>query len=157
MAAPSSRRVDKAGLVIALLLLVLAGLIWWDMNNLSLASVYGPGPKAMPMVIAIGLAILAVGNAIMALRGGFPARDSLSWMPIILILGGFAALIAFIKFEIGFIPATAVLFAATSAAFGRRAFVVDLIIGFVAGVIIFLLFSKLLTLTLPMGPLERLL
>ena len=88
--------------------------------------------------------------------GGLPRRDSLDWKPIILIIGGLAVLIAFIKFGIGFIPATAVLFAATSAAFGRRAFIVDLIIGFVVGIIIYLLFSKLLTLSLPMGPLERL-
>ncbi|MBF9232118.1 tripartite tricarboxylate transporter TctB family protein [Microvirga alba] len=149
-------RVDKAGLVIALFLLVLAGLIWQDLSGLQLSSVYGLGPKAMPMVVSIGLAILAVGNAVIALQGGLPKRERLDWKPIVLILGGLVALIACIKFDVGFIPATAILFAATSAAFGRRAFITDLLIGFVAGTVIFLLFSKLLTLSLPMGPLERL-
>ncbi|NIX76958.1 tripartite tricarboxylate transporter TctB family protein [Microvirga terricola] len=149
-------RVDKAGLVIALFLLILAGLIWQDLTSLQLSSVYGLGPKAMPVVVSVGLVVLAVGNAVTALKGGLPARERLDWKPILFILGGLAALIACIKFEIGFIPATAILFAATSAAFGRRAFLVDLLIGFVAGIVIFLLFSKLLTLTLPMGPLERL-
>ena len=51
--------------------------------------------------------------------------------PILLILGGLAALIALIGLGGGFIPATAILFATTAAAFGRRAFLVDLAIGFV--------------------------
>ena len=45
---------------------------------------------------------------------------------------------------------------ATAAAFGRRAFVTDLAIGGAAGLLIYLLFAKLLSLTLPTGPLERL-
>ena len=57
----------------------------------------------------------------------------------------------------GFIAATAVLFATTSAAFGRRAFLTDLAIGIALGVAIFLMFDKLLTLSLPTGPIERLL
>ena len=69
----------------------------------------------------------------------------------------FAALIAIIAFGGGFIPATAVLFAATAAAFGRKAVIVDLIIGAVLGSAAYLLFDKLLTLSLPAGPLERLL
>ncbi|WP_112663057.1 tripartite tricarboxylate transporter TctB family protein [Microvirga flavescens] len=156
MTTRTPKRVDVAGLVIAAGLLILAGLIWRDMTSLQLSSVYGVGPKAMPIVVAIGLAILAIGNAFMAVRGGLPSRESLRWMPITLIIGGLAGLIALIQFGGGFIPATAVLFVATSAAFGRRAFLVDLIIGLVAGLVIYLLFSKLLTLSLPMGPLERL-
>jgi putative tricarboxylic transport membrane protein len=50
-----------------------------------------------------------------------------------------------------------ILFAATATAFGRRAIAADLIIGFVIAVVIYLAFSKLLTLGLPEGPLERLL
>lgn len=153
----SPRRVDAAGLLIALILLALSGLIWWDMSTLQLSSVYGPGPKAMPIVVALGLGVLAIGNAISALRGGLPARESLDWRPILLILGGLAALIALVAYGGGFIPGTAILFAATSAAFGRRAFITDLLIGFVIGVVVYLVFSKLLTLSLPIGPLESLL
>ena len=56
----------------------------------------------------------------------------------------------------GFIPATAILFAATATAFGRRAIHIDLAIGAGLGVVVFLLFDKLLTLSLPAGPIERL-
>jgi putative tricarboxylic transport membrane protein len=150
------RKPDVAGLVIAVALLALAGVIWWDMSSLQLSSVYGVGPKAMPIVVASGLTILAIGNGIMAFRGDLPERETTDFRAIILILGGLAVLIALIGFGGGFILATAILFAATSAAFGRRAFFVDLLIGLALGVVIFLLFDKLLTLSLPMGPIERL-
>ncbi|WP_246504918.1 tripartite tricarboxylate transporter TctB family protein [Microvirga antarctica] len=151
-----TRRIDVAGLVIALILLAVAGLIWLDMSSLELSSVYGMGPKAAPKIVALGLGILAIGNAIMALRGDLPARESLDWKPIVLIIGGMAALIALIKFGGGFILATTVLFVATSAAFGRRALLADIAIGVVISIVIYILFSKLLTLSLPVGPLERL-
>jgi putative tricarboxylic transport membrane protein len=152
----SHRKPDPAGLVIAAALLALAGLIWWDMSNLQLSSVYGVGPKAMPIVVALGLGILAIGNGIMAFRGDLPERETTDFRAIALILGGLAVLIGLIGWGGGFIPATAILFAATAAAFGRRAFFVDLLIGLALGVIVFLLFDKLLTLSLPLGPIERL-
>jgi putative tricarboxylic transport membrane protein len=152
-----ARKPDTAGMVIAAALLLLAAVIFWDTSNLQLSPVYGLGPKAMPLVVASGLVILGIGNAVLAWRGDFPARESLDPKAIILILGGLAALIAIIALNGGFIPATAVLFAATAAAFGRRAVHVDFVIGFVVGVAVFLLFDKLLTLSLPAGPIERLL
>lgn len=156
MSTTPHRRIDAAGLVIAITLFVMAGLVWWDMTSLQLSSVYGLGPKAMPIIVAVGLAVLAIGNAILAFRGDLPERESLDWRPIFLILGGLAALILLIRFGGGFILGTAILFATTSAAFGRRAFVTDLLIGLMIAVTIFVLFSKLLTLSLPMGPLESL-
>jgi putative tricarboxylic transport membrane protein len=150
------RRLDPAGLIIAGALLVIAGLIWWDVTSLTITSVYGPGPKTMPTVIASGVALLALGNAFLAFRGELPRRESLDFRPILLILGGFLVLMALVAWGGGFIIATAVLFATTSAAFGRRAFLTDLLIGLVAGLLIYLLFAKLLSLTLPIGPLERL-
>jgi putative tricarboxylic transport membrane protein len=153
----TSRRPDIAGLAIAGGLLISALVIFWDTNALHLAPTYGVGPKAMPFVIASGMVLLAAGNAWLAWRGDFPARESFDARAIVLILGGLVALIAIIAFGGGFIPATAVLFAATSAAFGRKAFVIDFVIGAALGVVVFLLFDKLLTLSLPAGPIERLL
>ncbi|MPR13684.1 tripartite tricarboxylate transporter TctB family protein, partial [Microvirga tunisiensis] len=110
------RRIDVAGLVIALLLLVLAGLVWWDITKLQILSPYDLGPKVMPIVVSGGLVLLGIGNAIGALRGDLPARDSLDWNPIILILGGLACLIILIAIGGGFMIGTALLFATTSAA-----------------------------------------
>jgi putative tricarboxylic transport membrane protein len=151
----STRKIDPAGLIIAGLLAVTAAVIYWDTTKLEISPLYGLGPKAMPIVVASGLALLALGNLVMGLRGNLPARESADPRAITLILGGLAALIALIHFNGGFIAATAVLFMATSAAFGRRAYLVDLAIGFALGVVIYLMFDKLLTLSLPAGPLEH--
>jgi putative tricarboxylic transport membrane protein len=93
---------------------------------------------------------------VLAFRGGLPERESIDFSAIALILGGLAALIALIAFGGGFILATALLFAMVARAFGRRAFLTDLAIGFVLGLFTYLLFAKVLALTLPTGPLERL-
>jgi putative tricarboxylic transport membrane protein len=150
------RRLDVAGIAIAGALLLLSVVIWWDMSNLGLAATYGVGPKAMPMVVSLGLAILAAANLVQALRGELPHREAGDLRAILLILGGLAALMTLMSIGGGFIIGTAILFAATATAFGRRAFLTDLAIGFVLGVSIYLLFAKLLALSLPMGPLERL-
>jgi putative tricarboxylic transport membrane protein len=67
-----------------------------------------------------------------------------------------ASLVAAIGLGGGFILGTTLLFAFTARAFGRRAFLADVIIGAVLGLIVYLLFHGLLTLALPEGPLERL-
>jgi putative tricarboxylic transport membrane protein len=157
MQSDTQRQIDLAGLAIGIGLLILAIVIWWDLTALELSSTYGVGPKAMPMIVAGGLTLLAVANIFMAWRGDFPERESYDPAAVLLILGGLAALIGIITVGGGFIPAIAILFATTSAAFGRRAFFADLAIGAVLGLIVFLLFAKLLSLTLPMGPIEQLL
>ena len=157
MSSVSAKRPDTAGMVIAGVLLLIAIVIFWDTANLQLAPTYGLGPKAMPYLIASGLALLAAGNAALAWRGDFPEREAYAPKAIVLILGGLAALIAIIGLGGGFVVATAVLFAATAAAFGRRAILVDLAIGLVLGLAVYFLFDKLLALSLPAGPLERLL
>lgn len=152
----SPRRVDPAGLVIAALLAGLAAVLVWDARGLQSVAMYGMGPEAMPIVVATGLALLAIGNFIDALRGNLPARESADPVPVLLILVGLALLIAVIGFGGGFILATSALFVTTSAAFGRRAILVDSI-ALVMSTLIYLVFDRLLTLSLPAGPLERLL
>jgi putative tricarboxylic transport membrane protein len=156
--APVPRRpIDPAGIVVAGLLLLLAAVIYWDAAGLQLNPVYGLGPKAMPIVVAAGLALLALGNLVMGLRGNLPPRESSDPKAIALILGGLVAMIACIGIGGGFIPAIAILFATTSAAFGRKAPLADIAIGLALGAVIYLAFDKLLTLSLPAGPIERLL
>lgn len=151
------RRVDRAGIVIAALLAVLAAVLVFDARGLQSTTMYGMGPEAMPVVVAIGLALLAIGNFVDALRGNLPARESTDPVPVVLILVGLALLIAIIGFGGGFILATSALFVTTSAAFGRRAILMDSIIALVMSILIYLAFDRLLTLSLPTGPLERLL
>lgn len=154
---PTRRGVDPAGIVIALLLALLAVVLVVDALRIEANVVYGLGPQAMPIIIAVGLCILALGNLINALRGGDVVPEDMEFRPVLLILAGLALMIAIIGLGGGFIPAMAILFAATATAFGRRAIPTDLAIGLVIAAVIYLAFSKLLTLSLPAGPLERLL
>ncbi len=151
------RRVDRAGLAVAALLAASAAVLVWDARGLQSTAMYGMGPEAMPVVVATGLALLAIGNFIDALRGSMPARESADPVPVVLILVGLALLIAIIGFGGGFILATSALFVTTSAAFGRRAILADSAIAVVMSTLIYLAFDRLLTLSLPSGPLERLL
>ena len=155
MSESRTQNIDRAGLAIAALLFAIAAVIFWDARALP-SPVYGVGPRAMPILVACGLVLLAIGNAVLALRGDFPAREDYDPKVILLILGGLVALIAIIGLDGGFIPATAVLFVATASAFGRRAILTDLAIGLVLAVVVYLMFAKLLSLSLPMGPIERL-
>jgi putative tricarboxylic transport membrane protein len=152
-----ARRADPAGIAVAALLALIAAVIVWDTGRLELGQTYGLGPKAMPYVVAAGLALLAIGNLVMGLRGDLPAREDADRRAILLILGGLVAVIAIIGLGGGFIFAMTLLFTMTSAAFGRVNLLADLAIGFALAFVVYLMFDKLLSLSLPAGALERLL
>jgi putative tricarboxylic transport membrane protein len=155
---PAARkRPEVSALVVAAALFVTAAAIVIDASRLEITSTYGLGPKAVPFVIAAGLVLLGIGHVVMAFIGDWPEPEPGDPKAIFLILGGLVALIALIALGGGFIPATTILFAATATAFGRRAILTDLLIGFVLALVVFLIFDKLLTLSLPIGPIERLL
>src|SRR5262245_64744133 len=124
-------RFGADGIVVAVILAVLDSIIVYDMSTLQITQTYGVGPKAMPIVVATGLGLLAIGNLVMAFRGDFPEREQAAHLPIVLILGGLVAVIVLIGIGGGFILSMTILFAATAAAFGRRTILIDLAIGFV--------------------------
>lgn len=151
-------RFDADAFAIALGLLALAALVAYDASTLQATQIYASvGPRAVPYVVAGGLSICGVLTAIAAFRGVFPAREPDHWGPVAWIAGGLLFQILAIAYGGGFILATAVLFAATSRAFGRKALAVDFLIGLALGTGVYLLFTKVLTLSLPQGPLEHLL
>jgi putative tricarboxylic transport membrane protein len=153
----AKRRADKRALVVGLALFIFAALVWRDAAAQTLSATYGIGPAAMPYVVAVALATLSLGHIVLAFRDGLPVPEHADGIAIGWIAFGLVALLLCIAFGGGFILATTILFAATARAFGRRALLVDSAIGFGLGVAIHLLFSKLLTLSLPAGPIEHLL
>ncbi|MBM1174423.1 tripartite tricarboxylate transporter TctB family protein [Microvirga arabica] len=150
------RRADKRALVMGLTLLVLSVVVWRDATAQTMSATYGIGPAAMPYLIAMALVALGLGHIVVAFRDGLPVPEHADGIAIGWIALGLVALLLCIAFGAGFILATTILFAATARAFGRRALLVDAAIGFGLGVAIHLLFSKLLTLSLPAGPIEHL-
>ena len=157
MSGPAApRRPDRTALVIALALAVLAAVIFWKTKAMPVTAQYARvGPTTFPYVIAAGLFLLAIGTAVSAWRGGFPAREADHVGPILLIVGGLAAQLLLLK-PAGFAIATGLLFACAARGFGKGPLWMTVPIGIAISLVIWLIFAGLLNLSLPAGPLEQL-
>lgn len=154
---PRRGRPDVAALAIAVALIALAGLLFWDAVQLGGGPAYSRvGPGTAAKLVAAGLGVLGLFTAALAFRHGFLNPEHNDLAPVATIVGGFLVVIAIIRFGGGFTPAMTVLFAATAWAFGHRAPLTDFAIGFVLALGTYLAFTRILTLSLPAGPLERL-
>jgi putative tricarboxylic transport membrane protein len=150
------RRPDGAALGIAAVLAVVSGIIFWNTANLGSAAAYARiGPTAFPYAIATALLLLAAGTALKAFRGGLPERESDDLPPVLWIVGGLVAQLLLLKIA-GFSIATGLLFAATARGLGRGPLWITVPLGIGLCLAIWLVFARLLQLSLPAGPLERL-
>lgn len=154
--ASATRRPDGAALVIAVVLAAIAGIIFWDVSRLAGAAGYSQvGPTTVPYAIACCLIALAIWTAIEAWRGDFPEREPQQIAPVVWIVGGLAAQMLLLKIA-GFSIATGLLFALTAAGFGKRKLWITIPVGIAFAFVVWVIFSKLLQLSLPTGPLEHL-
>ena len=152
----SQRRPDWAALAIAVLLGVAAVVIGWSTATMPGAANYARiGPTSFPYAIAAVLFVLAVWTAVAALRGEFPRREEQNIAPMVWIVGGLAAQMLLLKVA-GFSIATGLLFAATARGFGRGPLWLTIPVGIVLAFVIWIIFARGLQLSLPAGPLERL-
>ncbi len=150
-------RVDLGELIIGLALLALAGVIAFDAQRLEAGSLYGVGPSVAPMIVAGGLVLLGLATVFAALRArGGDAEEGIDRAAVIVIVAALAAMIALMSLGGGFVLACTVLFAGTARAFGRRAPAADVAIGLVLALVVYVVFTRALTLSLPDGPLEAL-
>ncbi len=148
------RRPDRAALVIAAVLLVLAAIIAWDASRVGGGGQYARiGPQTIPYVIAVCLAVLGILTIFEALRGDFPEREQQELRPVLWIVGGLLIQLLTIRF-IGFSIATGLLFAFVARGFDERRFWISIPFGIVLSLLVWALFARGLSLTLPHGPLE---
>ena len=97
--------------MIAVLLAVLAAVIFFDTRAMKVTAAYARvGPTTFPYVIAAVLAVLAVGTALSAWRGGLPEREPEKLGPVLWIVGGLVLQLLLLK-AAGFSIATGLLFA----------------------------------------------
>jgi putative tricarboxylic transport membrane protein len=151
-----SRRPDGAALVIAAILAAIAAVIIWQTSQMRVPPIQARvGPTVFPYIIAGGLILLSLGTVVSALRHGFPAREDDNIRPIMWIVGGLIAQLLLLS-TAGFSIATGVLFAFTAKAFGRGPLWQTIPIGAVFAFLVWFAFAKGLQLSLPSGPLERL-
>ncbi len=154
-----------AGIALALLLLAL--LIWLDANRLPEQVTVGVGPVVAMRMVSLFVAALGVAHGVSAwglrvrqVEEGFTPRDAspstnpagLAW-----ILGGLALLGASVHWGGGFVIGATALFVTTARAFGQPVGVRSVGMGLVLTALVFVFFARVLSLSLPAGPLERLL
>jgi putative tricarboxylic transport membrane protein len=148
------RRPDRAALIIAAVLLVLAVVIAWDASRLSGAARYARiGPQTIPYIIAICLAALGVWTIVEAMRGDFPPRERQEAMPVLWIVAGLLIQLLTIR-TVGFSISTGILFALVARGFGERRYWISVPFGLAIAILVWVLFARGLSLTLPHGPLE---
>ena len=152
----AKRRPDRAALVIAAALAIVAVVIAWSTASHGAGANYARvGPTTFPYFIAAVFLGLSIWTAFEAFRGDFPEREHQEISPILWIVGGLVAQMLLLKVA-GFAIATGLLFAATARAFGRGPLWQTIPIGLVLSFVIWIIFAKGLQLSLPAGPLEQL-
>lgn len=151
-----SGRFDLAGLVIAVALFGLAWVIVNDAWGYPVRRSYAQfGPEIVPYIVAAGLAVMAGLTVVMALRGDFEIRERLNWTGLALVTVGIVLQIALLYGGAGFVIASTALFACAAHGFGQRTPLLNIVIGGIMSLLLFLLFRYGLGLALPSGPLER--
>lgn len=149
------RRPDRAALVIAAGLLVLAAVVAWDTTRLAAGGAYARvGPQTIPYVIAGCLAGLGIWTIFAALRRDFPEREPQEARPVLWILGGLVLQLVLIRWT-GFSIATGVLFGLVARGFGERRMWLSLPSGILIAAFVWLVFARGLQLSLPAGPPEQ--
>jgi putative tricarboxylic transport membrane protein len=148
------RRVDRAALVVAAGLFVLGAVVTWDASRLGAGGAYARiGPQTIPYVIAGCLAALGVWTIVEALRADFPERERPEHRPVLWIVGGLIAQLILLRLA-GFSIATGVMFGMVVSGLGRRPLWFTVPVGIILALAVWLIFAKLLSLSLPAGPPE---
>lgn len=152
----SPRRADASGLAVAGGLVLLAAVLVWDAARLPEVRGYaGMGPGDTPRAVAAGLLLLGLWAGWEALRAPSEPAPPQDIPAVLWILGGLGLQLALLR-SAGFSVASGLLFAAVAAAFGRRRLWATIPIGILFALAVFGVFALLLELSLPAGPLERL-
>lgn len=151
----ATRRPDRAALVIAVVIALVAAVIVYSTATAHGGSTTRIGPGAFPYTISGCLFVLSVWTGFEAWRGDFPEREAQEFGPVIWIVGGLAAQMLLLN-TVGFSIATGILFAATARGFGKRPLWMTIPIGIALSFVVWIIFAKGLQLSLPAGPLEHL-
>jgi putative tricarboxylic transport membrane protein len=151
------RRPRGAAFVMAAILAILAGLLFWDASGLNQDGGYaGVGPADVPRLIAVGLLILSGLTVVAGFRGDLPTPPRQAPAPVLWILSGLGLQLALLHVA-GFVIASGLLFGFTARGFGRKPLWLTVLVGMGAALVVYVVFDRLLKLNLPGGPLERLL
>ncbi|MER7663148.1 tripartite tricarboxylate transporter TctB family protein [Streptomyces sp. NPDC096193] len=164
--APESRRSwlrDHSELGVGVLLLAIGVLVLTDALTMDVdIAQRGPvGPKTVPLVVGVGLVLVAVLLTVDVLRGGrgeaeggedIDLSEPSDWRTVLLLAGVFLAFAVLIG-PVGFPVAGALLFWGAAFALGSRHLDRDPLIAAVLSLLTYFVFDNLLGVPLPGGPL----
>ncbi|WP_030752786.1 tripartite tricarboxylate transporter TctB family protein [Streptomyces sp. NRRL F-5135] len=154
---------EHSELGVGLLLLALGVLVLTDALTMNVdISQRGPvGPKTVPVVVGIGLLVVAVLLALDVLRGGrgeaeggedVDLGEPSDWRTVLLLAGVFLANAVLIG-PLGFPISGALLFWGSAYALGSRRHDRDPVIAAVLALLTYIVFDRMLGVPLPGGPL----
>jgi putative tricarboxylic transport membrane protein len=149
----------QCGIGVALLLVAVA--LWFDARQLPASPAVGVGPSAALRLVGAFVAVLGLAHFASAWRARQAGRDKAAdrgnHTSLGIVLAALAGQIVLLELGAGFIVSSLWLFALTARGFGERIGAKLLSIGAALSVLVYLFFTKALSLALPAGPLERLL
>jgi putative tricarboxylic transport membrane protein len=148
---------NRPAAVIGLVLFAIAAVTYWDASRMAARATYGMNASAASYFVSLFFVALGLGHLVSAFQISAVEAEDIDLKAIGLVGLALAGLIGSIWVGAGFVLGSTLLFAFTARAFGRKALLIDLLIGTLMGTVIFLLFNKLLSLALPLGPFERML
>lgn len=159
MSPKATGRTDRTGVVVGACLLCLSALIVGQ----TLYATYSPGyemvgPKAFPFGIAFGLGLLGLvaGGRALSGRDKHVEHEWRHFAPVLWVIGGLLLQIGLLASGAGFILSTAVLFGLVARGFGSRPLALTLVVGVAVCFFLYVAFHFGLKLSLPEGPVERL-
>lgn len=156
---PADARRNASAVAMALAVMGLGAFVAFD----TFTGLTGPGyaevgPGVFPLIVGAALLLAGLGLLLESLRGQWRVawvERAASAAPLrnVLLVTAALTLNVLLFAPLGFIVASAVLFACVSAAFGSRRFVLDAVIGIAFAVAIYVIFAHGLGLQLPTGDL----
>jgi putative tricarboxylic transport membrane protein len=152
----------RAPAIVGAVLGVLSIVTLTDALRLTASTGPGVGPSVAMKLIAAVLAALSIAHLVQAWQkrgraAPAPCEDAVNPVALAWVLGGLVGQIAALAFGAGFIASSTLLFVATARGFGRPLKSFGPIYGAVLSLLVYAFFTKALSLSLPAGPLERLL
>jgi putative tricarboxylic transport membrane protein len=108
------------------------------------------GPRAFPMLVGGGMAVVAVIGVVQAFRAPATDDEPVRWTPVLVLVGALI-LYAVLLVPVGYWQATTLFFTAVARVLGSRKPVRDLIVGLLLALATYFLFDRLLGISLPPG------
>ena len=144
-------------LVIGIICMVLGAAVFIAAGNLQTVKL-GIGPAGMPKFVSVLLMVLGLAQTMMALKAGVnPPKFDVDKRAASLFAAAVAMSVAYVLLvdTIGFLIMTPLLLVGLMVLFGERSIVKMLIISIITTVCIWLLFTKVFMIFLPVGRIFR--